>query len=144
MNRNVLLLASVTIGLLFGGCQSYPLVRTSVDPLSIPDQPYDVTVYQGYTSSMYAVLFDIPDDGVEMVVQETRYARRMAADSPRGYIDEFNERIKHYSTIKISDEDGTVRGYLVASYVLKYWIKPTDGRIVVGIKKDPAYYRTPV
>jgi len=147
MNRNHLLItlvltALVAVVLVLEGCQN-TLTRTFVDASSIPDQTYDVTIYKGRKYRSYAVLFDIPDDGIEVIMSSTRFTRRIGLDSPPEYIEEFRDEIKHYSTIRISDQNGEVRGYLLVSILLKYWIRPVEDTIMVSVELDPAYYNTP-
>ena len=139
MRRSILLVFIGAIGLVLGGCQNH-LHRTLVDASSIPDQTYNVTVYKKFLSNSYAVLFDIPDDGTEVFMKSTSLTEEIGKDSPRKYIDEFDDRIKFYKTLGIDDQDGTVRGYLMVSSVLDYWISPVDERIMVVIQRSPDYY----
>lgn len=138
MNRGILLVIMVAVGLILDGCQSH-LTRTSVDASSIPDQTYHVTVYRRFMSPSYAVLFDIPDDGTEVFIKNIEFTKRIGEDSPRSYVDEFQNHIKYYRTVRIGDQDGTVRGYLMVSSVLNYWISPAGARIMVGIQSDIDY-----
>ncbi|NIQ38077.1 MAG: hypothetical protein GTN81_05760 [Proteobacteria bacterium] len=151
-----ILLGPVFVILIFAeGCQQNHLTRTSINVSSIPDQTYEVTVHTRFMSRDYAVLFDIPDDGVEVFMRHTSSTQRIGVrhtastekigrDSPRRYIDEFQDRIKYYRTVSIADKDGTVRGYLMVSSALNYWISPAGERIMVGIERDSSYnYRLP-
>ncbi len=138
MNRNTLLITVAAALLILEGCQNY-LTHTLVDASSIPDQTYDVTVHERFMSTSYAVLFDIPGDGSEVFMKPTPHTQKMGKDSPRKYIDQFNNRIRFYRTIRIGDQDGTVRGYLMVSSVLNYWISPVGERIMVGVENDSTY-----
>jgi hypothetical protein len=133
MNRSFLGLAVIAIMTMLLGCHN-PVVRTSIDSSLIPDQTYEVTVYNRFMSISYAVLFDIPDDGVEVAMRHTAFTERIGKASPGKYIDEFNRRIKFYRTIQIGDQDGTVRGYLLVSGALDYWIAPSGERIIVAVE----------
>jgi predicted RNA-binding protein with PUA domain len=155
MIKQILLGTVFVILVLSEGCQQNHLTRTDIDASSIPDQTYEVTVHTRFMSRDYAVLFDIPDDGVEVFMRHTSSTQRTGVrhtastektgrDSPRRYIDEFQDRIKHYRTVSIADKDGTVRGYLMVSSALNYWISPAGERIMVRIERDSSYnYRLP-
>jgi len=110
-----------------------------VDVSSIPDQTYDVTVYGNPWSWYYAVVLDIPDDGTEVFIRKTRYTKRIGMDSPRRYVEAFDNRIRFYRTVKISDENGVARGYLMVSIRLKHWIKTGEGGIMVIVEIDESY-----
>ena len=138
MNRHILLGAAMASLLILEGCQNYH-PHTFVDAPTIPDQTYDVTVHERFMSRSYAVLFDIPDDGMEVFMKNTSFTKRIGKDSPRKYIDQFNHRIKYYRTVRIEDQNGTVRGYLMVSAVLDYWIGPVGERIMVNIETDPNF-----
>ncbi|MBW2122059.1 MAG: hypothetical protein JRH07_09460 [Deltaproteobacteria bacterium] len=138
MSRSMLPVAIAAVGLALGGCSSH-LTRTPIDPSAIPDQKYDVTVYRRFMSSSYAVLFDIPDDGREVFMKNLKFTQRVGKDSPSVYVEEFQDRIKYYRTVEIGDKDGPVRGYLILSSTLNYWLSPAGERIMVGIEPDPAY-----
>ena len=138
MNRNTARVTITAVVLILGGCQNY-LSQTVVDASSIPDQTYDVTVYKKFMSTAYAVVLDIPDDGVEVFMRGTPFTEKIGKDSPHAYIHEFQERSWFYKTISIGDQDGTVKGYLLVSGVLRYWISPSGGRIMVGIEMEPGY-----
>jgi hypothetical protein len=110
------------------------LIYTAVNASSIPDQTYYVTVNDGLTHESYAVLFDIPGDGTEVFLGYTSLTRRLGMDSPGKYIEEFNERIRSYKTVRIGDQSGTVKGYLLMPSLTNYRIRPLDGRIQVSIE----------
>jgi hypothetical protein len=110
------------------------LTCTFLDASSIPDQPYDVTVNAGLTHKSQAVLFDVPDDGMEVFLRYTYFTRRVGIDSPRKYIKEFKRRIRFYRTIRIGDPNGTVKAYLLVPTVTNYWIRPRGSRIEVSIE----------
>jgi hypothetical protein len=59
-------------------------------------------------------------------------------DSAGDYIDEFHTRNKGYRVLRISDENGTVRGYLVVSNLLNDQVRIAGERITVTIE-DPYY-----
>jgi hypothetical protein len=139
MNRFLLLVAILMIPSILPGCQTSSLIRTSIDPGTIPDQTYNVTVYSRFMTLSYAVLFDIPDDGREVYMVYTPHTERVGRDSPRGYIQEFDRRIKSYQTIRISDPDGTERAYLMYSNILNAWVVPAKERIMVRVE-DAGYY----
>lgn len=141
MNRNVLFVAMVAILVLLWGCQTYQsrAIQVSIEASTIPDQAYEVTVYKRFLSNSYAILFDIPDDGKEVYMKYTSFTERIGKDSPRRYVGEFEKRIKFYKTIRIGDEDGTVRGYLMISGDLRYWVNSAEERITVGIESEPMY-----
>ena len=142
MNWKSLLIPVTLVTLILGGCEN-PLVLTRIDASSIPDQSYDVTAYKCYKLRCYAVLFDIPDDGVDVFMDNTRSTREMGLDSPRNYVDRFDNEVKHYSTIRIGDQNDEVRGYLVVSTLLRYWIRPLEDGIAVSVELDPSYRNTP-
>jgi len=125
----------MAIVFILGGCQSY-LVRTFVDVSSIPDQEYLITIYNGPMAESYAVLFDIPDDSTEMFMRHTSFTEKIGVDSSRDYIDEFHARTRSHRTLRIGDQDGTVKGYLIVSNLLNYLIRPADEGIMVSIE-DP-------
>jgi hypothetical protein len=140
MNRCVVLIGVVAIGLILVGCQSDQgyQIRTFVDLSSIPEQPYDVTEYRGSMSGAYAVLLEIADDGIEVVMQHTPFTEKIGLDSAGDYIDEFHTRNKGYRVLRISDENGTVRAYLVVSNLLNDQVRIAGERITVTIE-DPYY-----
>jgi len=121
------------------GCYTSSLIRTSIDPDFIPDQTYNVTVYSRFMTLSYAVLFDIPDDEREVYMVYTPHTERIGRDSHRGYIQEFDRRIKYYRTIRISDPDGTERAYLMYSNILNAWVVPAKERIMVRVE-EAGYY----
>ncbi len=80
----------------------------------------------------------------ELGVGHTAYTEKIGRDSPRRHIDEFENRIHYYRTISIGDKDGRVRGYLMVSSALNYWISPAGERIMMGIERNINYnYRLP-
>jgi hypothetical protein len=125
------------MGLIWAGCQSYP-IRTLVDPSSIPDQNYEITEYRGPMSGSYAVLFDIPDDGTAVVMQHTPFTERIGLGSPGAYVAEFETRIRGHRTLRISDEQGTVRGFLMVSNLLNDQVRPVGKGFIVNIE-DPYF-----
>jgi hypothetical protein len=132
MNKRIILLMAVLVVLV--GCQTYsPTVTT--DAASIPDQTYDVTEYRGTKPLSYAVLFDIPDDGMPVAMYHTALTKRIGLDSPGQYVNYFQTRIKAYKTLKISDREGTVRAYLMMYSFLYYEIneRPVGEKILVRI-----------
>lgn len=144
MSRRTLLVVITTVTLFLTGCQSYPIKRTFIDASAIPDQTYDVMVYTRGQARYAAVLFDIPDDGVPVVMEVPWSTHTGSKDRPGKYIDEFQNRVKAYQTVQISDENDTVRAYLVVSTTVKYQIISAGERIVVRLGKDPIYRNTPV
>jgi len=137
MNRTILLAAVIGVFLIVGGCQTYQ-AYTFLDPSSIPDQTYEVTVYEGPMARSYAVLFDIPDDGVEVLMEHTSFVEKAGLDFSGKYVDEFQTRVKGQRTLRISDREGTVRGYFMVSNLLNYRIQPFGERIMVSVE-DPYY-----
>ena len=123
--------------LVLAGCQSHQLTRTSIEPSSIPDQAYNVTIYRVLVSPSYAVLFDIPDDGTKVFIRNTHFTDEMGEGFSGTHIVEFQQRIKFYRTIRIGDQDGTVRAYLMVSGDLTYWIIPVREGIMVDIQREP-------
>jgi type IV secretory pathway protease TraF len=121
---------SVILGMVlaFSACQSTQ-VRMLVDSSSIPDRTYNVTEYRGPTARSYAVLFDIPDD-------TTPFNERTKLDMPQGYIERFQERVRGHRTVRISDPDGTIRGYLIVSNLLNDRVRSGKEQILVVIE-DP-------
>jgi hypothetical protein len=89
-------------------------------------------------SGAYAVLLDIADDGIEVVMQHTPFTEKIGLDSAGDYIDEFDTRNKGYRVLRISDENGTVRAYLVVSNLLNDQVRIAGERITVTIE-DPYY-----
>lgn len=135
MNRSFLLPALMAILLILEGCQTSK-VYTYIHASSVPDQTYEVTVYNGPMPVSYAILLDIPDDGTEVFMRESAFTEKIGLGSSRSHIDEFHARIKSHRTLIISDSDGTVRAYLVVSNLLNYLISPVDQKIMVSIE-DP-------
>jgi hypothetical protein len=138
MRKKSLLLGILAFAFTLIGCQKY-LMPTKIEPVSIPDTTYEVTVHESHPL-YYAVLFDIPDDGRDVDIFYTYFTDRVGLDTPENYIDRFNSRIRYYSTVQINDPDGTVRGYLMVSNFLDYSIyersKGETKRIIVMID-DP-------
>jgi len=138
MKRNIVLVTVMAIGVILEGCQHGYQARTFVDSSSIPDQTYDVTEYRGPEPRSYAVLFEIPDDGTEVFMRHTPFTEKIGTGSARGYIDEFHTRIRGYRTLRIADQNGTVRAYLMVSNLLNDQIRPAGKRIMVTIE-DPYF-----
>jgi hypothetical protein len=139
MNRIRARAAIVTVGLVLAGCQSQQIRTenpTLIDASSIPDQKYDITEYRGPMAESYAVLFDIPDDGTELFMKYSPFIDKVGVDSPDGYIDTFHGRIKGHRTLRISDQEGNVKGYLMVSNILTDRVRPAGKRIEVIIE-DP-------
>jgi hypothetical protein len=120
------------------GCQGIQdsLIRTAVDPLSIPDQTYEVTVFRGPMSGSYAVLLDIPEDTIDVFMGYTVFTEKMGLDSSQPYLEELDARTRGYRTLRISSQDGTIRGYLLVSNLLNDRIQPSGEKIMVTIE-DP-------
>ncbi len=142
MIRKILLITSVAVLPIFGGCRD-DLIRSAINPLTIPDKPYNVMIHEAHWSRYYAVVFDIPDDGVEVVLRETPHTKKLGVDHPRKYIDQFNNLIRPFITLRISDNTGAVRGYLLVSVYLKYWTRSVEERIVVTVQPDESYFGYP-
>ena len=139
MKKGRVCAAIVTVGLVLAGCQSQQIRTqnaTLIDASSIPDQKYDITEYKGSVAKSYAVLFDIPDDRTELFMNYTPFTDKVGLDSPGGYIDTFHERIKGHRTLRISDQEGNVKGYLMVSNILTDRVRPAGKRIEVIIE-DP-------
>ncbi|MBW2058782.1 MAG: hypothetical protein JRH07_11275 [Deltaproteobacteria bacterium] len=138
MKTRFLLLAWMALALT--GCQKY-IAPTRVETGSIPDRIYEVTVHES-NPLYYAVLFDIPDDGMEVVMFYTYFTHRIGRDTPEKYINRLNTIVKGYRTLQIRDEAGTVRAYLAATSLVTYSIyerryrKQKTSRIIVQID-DP-------
>lgn len=127
---------TLVFALVLLGCQS-SMKPVRIDPTSVPEQTYNVTVHKS-NPLYYAVLFDIPDDGKTVLMLHTYATTRIGKDVPGAYIDHFNSRIRSYRTLRINDRDGTVRAYLMISNLLDYFVteREKEGRIVVYIS-DP-------
>ena len=137
MRKSLPVIVCMLLGLVLAvGCKSYaPTVR--IDTMAIPDQTYQVTVHE--TQRLYyAVLFDIPDDGVDVDLFYTYATHIIGPDTPGVYLDRFTKSIKGYRTLQINDRDGNTRGYLVISNLLGYLVyeKPARERLIVQIS-DP-------
>ncbi len=133
MDRRIPSLVFAVLVLILIGCQhiSSPV---KLEEASIPDQTYNVTVY--WSAPLYsAVLFDIPDDGKPVDMFYTYATDRVGTDTPQKYLDEFDASIRWYRILKISELDGTVRGYLMISNKLGYFFyeRPEGERIIVDI-----------
>jgi len=135
MNKANVFIVLVAMGIALVGCQK-ELIRTNVDPSSIQDQSYEVTVYEGPGVRSYAVLFDIPEDGKRVIMRQTSFTERIGLDTPPRYIDQFSSQVKNYRTVRISDSDGKVRGYLLVSNILNYRIQSAGEDIIVSVE-DP-------
>jgi hypothetical protein len=105
---------------------------------AIPDHRYDVTVYDGRMRGSYAVLFEIPDDGKKMSMRYSSLTDRVGLDSPGDYIDELRARTQGHRALRIGEQDGTLRGYLLVSNLLNYRIQTAGESIVVSIE-DPYF-----
>jgi hypothetical protein len=142
MIRKILLIAIIAVLPILEGCRD-DLIRSSINPLTIPDKPYNVMTHEAHWSRYYAVVLDIPDDGVGVVLRENRFTKTLGVDHPRKYIDQFNNLMRPFITLRISDETGVVRGYLLVSVYLKYWTKSVEERIVVTVQPDESYFGYP-
>lgn len=136
MNKKALFFALTAFVFALVGCQTR-LITVKIDPLAIPDQTYEVTMHETHPL-YYAVVFDIPDDGKQVAMFYTYSTKRIGSDGPAKYIDRFKTSVKGYRTFQITDQAGTVRGYLMISNLLGYLIyeRPRGERIVVMIE-DP-------
>jgi len=120
MKKKTLFFALVALAFAVVGCQPF-IIPAKIDTASIPDRTYEVTVHES-NPIYYAVLFDIPDDGKEVAMFYTYFTNRIGMDTPGKYIDHLDGLVKGYRTLQINDEDGTVRGYLLLTNVLRYRI----------------------
>ena len=136
MKRKALILASAGFAFVLAGCQGYQHT-TRIDTIVLPDQIYNVTVHETQRI-YYAVLFDIPDDGMEVAMFYTYATHRIGRDTPAKYVDRFATRVKGYRTFQISDREGVVRGYLMISNLLGHLVyeRPVGERLIVQIS-DP-------
>jgi len=136
MDKKALFFALTAFVFALLGCQTR-FSTVKIDSVTIPDQTYEVTVHESHPLH-YAVVFDIPDDGKQVAMFHTYSTKRIGSDGPGKYIDRFNTRVKGFRTFQITDQDGTVRGYLMISNLLGYLIyeRPVGERIVVMIE-DP-------
>jgi len=101
----------------------------------IPDREYEIYVYS-FTPDMYAVLLDIPNDGKRVYMRHTDRTERVGMDRPGPYVAEIQRRIRGYrSAIKITDEEGFERGYLMVSTTLSYTVQRYQNEIKVSIWK---------
>jgi len=133
MDKRILPLVFAVFALILIGCQ-HITSPVELEEASIPDQTYNVTVY--WSAPLYsAVLFDIPDDGKQVDMFYTYATDRVGTDTPQKYVDEFDASIRWYRILKISELDGTVRGYLMISSKLGYFFyeRPEGERIIVDI-----------
>ncbi len=133
MMKRTLLLAFAAFTLFLVGCQ-HVTNPVTLKEASVPDRPYDVTVYWS-APLYYAVLFDIPDDGKEVAMFYSYAVERVGLDTPKKYVDQFQSTVMWYQTLEISDLDGNVRGYLMISKKLGYFFyeRPVGERIIVDI-----------
>ncbi len=137
MKRNSLLIPIMAIGVILGGCQS-PQVHTYVGPSSIPDETYEISVYDGPIADSYAILLDIPDDGIDVSMKYSVFFEKTGLDSSREYLNELQARTKSHRIVTISDRDGKPRAYLGVSNLLNYAVTGDGKRIMVTIQ-DPYY-----
>ena len=137
MNR-LGLLGMLVVGVLMNaGCQK-EVIRTSLEASAIPDHRYDVTVYDGPMRGSYAVLFEIPNDDKRVSMRYGSFTEKVGLDSPGDYIDELRARTKGHRAVRIGEQDGTVRAYLLVSNLLNYRIQTAVESIVVTIE-DPYF-----
>ena len=130
-------LISITAWTLLG-CHRF-LMPQQIDSEEIPDGEYNVTAYKGLYSKYYAVLFDIPHDEKKVVMIHTEFTEPVGRDRPGEYIERFKKRIKFYRAFRISDRDGTVRGYLLISTLLDQQMHEDSGGAGIIIRiLDPA------
>lgn len=138
MKKKALFFVFVALAFALVGCQKY-IIPVKIDPGSIPDQTYEVTVHES-NPLYYAVLFDIPDDGKQVAMFYTYFTNRIGMDTPEKYIDHLNGLARGYRTFQINDPDGTVRAYLAMTSFINYAIyerrKGEITRIIVQID-DP-------
>ncbi len=133
MIKKTSLLAFTALAFILAGCQHIES-PVKVEEAPVPDQTYNVTVY--WSAPLYqAVLFDIPDDGKQVDLFYTYFVDRVGTDTPQKYVDQFDASIKWYRSVKITELDGTVRGYLMLSNKLGYFFyeRPQGERIIVEI-----------
>lgn len=116
----------------FMGCYSRNATRR-ISVAEIPDKIYEIYVYS-LTPDMYAVLLDIPDDGKRVFMRHTDRTERMGLGRPGPYVAQFQKRIRGFrSAIRIIDEEGIERGYLMVSVTLSYMLRPYGNEIMVYI-----------
>ena len=136
----------VSVFLTTGCQQSYSRyqIRMLIDTSSIPDSTYEITAYRGVMPQSYAVLFDIPNDRVEVFMEHSPFTEKIGQGSAGVYIDEFHARIKRHRAVRINDQEETVRGYLMVSNILNDRVQFVGKRILVTIQ-DPynEYLRSP-
>ncbi len=120
----------------FLGCHRF-IVHKRIHPEEIPDGEYHVTVHEG-DPLYYAVLFDIPDEK-QVAMSHTYLTAIIGRDRPDEYLDRFKESVRFYRALRISEKDGTVRGYLVKSNLLAHitYKDPKGDRIMIRIL-DPS------
>ncbi len=114
------------------GCRG-STVQQRIDLEGIPRRPYKVTIHQSY-SKEYAVLFDDPYDDKELAMMHTWYTKYIGMDQPDAYLERFRTRIRYFKTVRISEKDGTVRGYLVISKLLDYGVYKDTRRDKIMIR----------
>lgn len=134
-------LVLLVLGFAAVGCKSQeirPNLRILVEASSIPTQDYVVTEYRGATRQAYAVLLDIPDDGVELLMRPARFTEKIGLKAGGEYVRQFHVRVKRFRVIRIADEEDRVRGYLMVSNLLNDRVRAMAEGIVVVIE-DPYY-----
>jgi len=130
--QNQLIVACAVLLMFSFGCYRHA-TRERISPADIPDGLYEIYVHSR-TYDAYAVLLDIPDDGIRVFMRHTDRTERMGMGRPEPYIAEFQKRIRGFgSTIRITDSKGSERGYLMVSTSLSYLIQPYRGDIMVSI-----------
>ncbi len=122
------------------GCQSAQ-VHTFVGPSSIPEQSYEITVYDGLTAGSYAVLFDIPGDSIDVSMKYSVFTEKIGLDSSQGYLNELEARTKGHRTITITDRGGKASAYLGVSNLLNYAVTGDDRNVMVTIEDPYGGYR---
>ncbi|MBW2123604.1 MAG: hypothetical protein JRH07_17440, partial [Deltaproteobacteria bacterium] len=133
MKRDLILTGVVVAGLILVGCQKRQMIRTLVEVSSVPEQVYGVTEYRSPVPGGYAVLFDVPGDGKEVFMRHTPFTEKVGRDYSVSYLEEFQTTVRGYRVLRISDQDGTVRAYLVVSNLLNDEIRVVGERAMVAI-----------
>jgi hypothetical protein len=137
MKGSFLVMPVLAVLVVLGGCQSAQ-VHTFVGPSSIPDQTYEITVYDGPIASSYAVLFDIPDDSIGVSMKYSVFTEKIGLDSSQAYLNELEARTKGHRIITITDRGGKASAYLGVSNLLNYAVTGDDSGVMVNIE-DPYY-----